>query len=208
MPTATGALTAALTELWSAISTNHPELPPIRPALSPRASSPAHGPSRWTKRDDGTLSGLSIGIDVLAAGPEAVVTHMLHEAAHVLNWLRHVTDVSSRDVYHNGEFLTAANEMGLVWPDDMERLPGRGLSSPIMSEETAASWRSCTTYLAPLVVEAVADLAVAEPPKSRPDRLTLVCACEPPRRIRAARSHVDAGPITCGVCGRNFAVQE
>lgn len=207
MPTASGALTAALTEVWDAIRDTHPELPPTLPSVSPKPTSPAHGPSRWVVRDDGVLIGLCVGIDALSAGADAVVTCLLHEAAHVANWLRHVPDVSSRDVYHNDRFLAAAVEMGLVWPDGAERKSGRGLSTPVMSAETARMWAPWTERLAPLIAEAMADLSVAEPPRPRPDRLTLICECKPPRRIRAARSHVDPGPIVCGVCGAEFAAQ-
>jgi hypothetical protein len=35
-----------------------------------------------------------------------------------------------------------------------------------------------------------------------------LCACDPPRRIRAARSTLAAGAITCGVCGADFEAAE
>ena len=45
-------------------------------------------------------------------------------------------------------------------------------------------------------------------PKPRRTRVTLSCACEAPRRIQAAPGVLQLGPITCGICGAPFEVQE
>jgi hypothetical protein len=37
-----------------------------------------------------------------------------------------------------------------------------------------------------------------------PNYVAAVCACAPPRRLRAARSTLDLGPITCGLCSAPF----
>jgi hypothetical protein len=34
------------------------------------------------------------------------------------------------------------------------------------------------------------------------------CVCDCGRRIRVAPSVLDAGPITCGICGADFAPEE
>ncbi|MBB4683547.1 hypothetical protein [Amycolatopsis jiangsuensis] len=37
-----------------------------------------------------------------------------------------------------------------------------------------------------------------------PNYVAAICRCEPPRRIRAARSSLELGPITCSLCGEPF----
>lgn len=37
---------------------------------------------------------------------------------------------------------------------------------------------------------------------------SLVCGCDPVRRVRAAQRTIEAGPILCGVCTQPFTVTD
>ncbi|MEU3986085.1 hypothetical protein AB0F77_39515 [Streptomyces sp. NPDC026672] len=206
MPTSPGPTLAALTALWERVRADVPELPPILPTISPMARRRDHSPSRWTRTDDGSVSGLVVTADVLAEGPEAVLTAVLHDAAHVLNWVRDVKDITTRGAYHNASFLTAAEEVGLVWPEEAERVQGLGFVNPVLGEAARTRHREDLRALEAAVPDLLPHLAL--PASSRenrtPDRLTLECRCDPPRKIRISRTVAAQGPIVCGVCGEEF----
>ncbi|MFG3014315.1 hypothetical protein ACGFZB_28630 [Streptomyces cinerochromogenes] len=207
MPTSPGPMLAALDALWQRLRADVSELPPIRPTVSPTKSKLDHGPQRWTRDDDGIVSGLVVTVDVLREGPEAVVEHVLHEAAHILNWTRGRPDVTMRGVYHNQTFLTAAEEVGLVWPEDARRVPGKGFNSPVLGD--VARSRHATDIAAmgevlPAILPHM-ELPASTWAKTRTDRLTWMCKCDPPRSFRIGRTVAAQGPILCGVCGKPFA---
>lgn len=198
---------AALEALWQRLQAEVSELPPIRPTVSPHKSRLDHGPQRWTRNDDGTVTGLVVTADVMREGSEAVVEHVLHEAAHILNWTRDLDDVTMRGVYHNGNFLTAAEEVGLEWPNGAQRVAGKGFSRPVLSDAARARHADDVAALdivIPVVLPHMA-LPASANVKSRTDRLTLSCECDPPRKLRVSRTVAAQGPITCGVCGAAFA---
>ncbi|MEU6718685.1 hypothetical protein ABZ897_45085 [Nonomuraea sp. NPDC046802] len=39
-------------------------------------------------------------------------------------------------------------------------------------------------------------------------RITIVCACVPPRRLQASPGSFERGPVMCGVCMTNFVHAE
>lgn len=198
-------LTTSLEVLWDEIAVSHTELPAYaRVALSPTPTSPDHGPERWSLEDDGTLAGLVVSSDVLTTGSDATLTYLLHEAAHVLNWRQRVKDVSSGGLYHNQNFMVAAETMGLEWPANTPPMAGRGKASPRLSTSTADRWREARSSLAPAIEAALPYLVAPEPARPRPARLNIECGCAPPRKLRASRAQLDRGPVVCGVCRKPF----
>ncbi|MEV4037715.1 hypothetical protein [Streptomyces umbrinus] len=143
---------------------------------------------------------------MLEAGARATVEHVLHEAAHVLCWVRNIKDTTMRGAYHNASYLAAAEEVGLQWPDGKERIRGRGYSEPELSDEAAVTYATDIAALSTIIPEVLPRLPRTPPPAAkRPDRLTLECGCKPkPRQIRVAQTVAALGPITCGVCGKEF----
>ncbi|MFF9525372.1 hypothetical protein ACF1DV_25835 [Streptomyces achromogenes] len=207
MPTSPGPMLTALESLWERLRDEVSELPPIRPTISPTTRKQGHGPQRWTKDDDGVVTGLVVTADVMREGPEAVLEHVLHEAAHLLNWTRGVSDTTMRGAYHNQTFLTAAEEVGLEWPEGATRVQGKGYVNPVLSTETRRRYRRDLVAL-DAAIEAVLPHMVLPASGSHvertPARLTLKCQCEPPRTFRISRTVAAAGPIICGVCTRPF----
>jgi hypothetical protein len=141
----------------------------------------------------------------MRAGPDAVLEHVLHEAAHVLNWTRDVSDTAIRGAYHNQSFLAAAEEVGLEWPNHAERVAGKGFVNPVVSDGARARHRDDVAALGQLIPELLPHMQLPEVKSRRtPDRLTLCCQCTPPRKLRVSRTVAAQGPITCGVCGSEF----
>ncbi|MER7922167.1 hypothetical protein ABTY96_03350 [Streptomyces sp. NPDC096057] len=209
MPTSPGLLIAALEALWRRIQEAAPELPPAPPTVSPTRSRQNHDAERWTINADGTVSGLVIHVDTLSAGAEATVYAVLHEAAHVLNLMRDVSDTTMRGAYHTQAYLTAAQEVGLEWPDDVDRSTTKGYSAVVLSDGARARYARDLAELEAIIPGVLPHLAPIKSPRASrtPDRLTMVCKCTPPRTFRISQTIEAAGPITCGVCGMDFTVK-
>ncbi|MEU8840244.1 hypothetical protein AB0D97_14085 [Streptomyces roseus] len=205
MPTSPGALVDALTSVWTRIRADLPELPGAKIALVTTPPPADHGPERWSLTPDGTLQGLAVSTDVLIAGPEDVVTALLHDAAHVLCWRRGIKDTATRGYYHNDAYLKAAQECGLEWPDSRERDRVKGYPDPRMTDETRRRHIPDMEELARVLPEVLPHLEVPRPTSKRTGRPAFQCGgCTPARRIWAAQSTADLGPIVCGVCGKPF----
>jgi predicted SprT family Zn-dependent metalloprotease len=205
MPTSPGPLLSALDALWERLRGHVPELPPISPVISPTSRILDHGPTRWTRGEDGTVTGLVVNADVIQAGADAVLETVLHDAAHLLCWCRNIDDTTMHGVYHNQNFLTAAEEVGLVWPEGARRVRGKGYHTPVLTPATkkrhAEDLRALDEAI-PLILPHL-ELPLTSN-RGRVDRLTLRCQCEPARSFRISRTVAAAGPITCGVCGEPF----
>lgn len=211
-----GLLTAALSGLWDVIADEHRDLPShARIAMASAAISPRHGHERWSLDGDGVLVGLAVDAATLEMGVDAVVTSVLHDAAHVLAWRGDVQETAGRGVYHNGLFLALAEELGMAWPAGTERSPSKGWSAPTLGARLT-SRLSAAEAADPLVV-AVRQLRPAidstlpylmAPADStlsgRVDRITATCLCTPPRRMRISVTVLGLAPIVCGACGAQF----
>jgi hypothetical protein len=208
MSTTPGALPTALERLWDALRADHPELPPARVAISTTPSISDHGPERWSLDDSGHLIGLTIGSDTLTAGPVAVLTAVLHEAAHVLNWTRGTKDTSGHGVYHNARYLSAAEEIGLSRPRGQGPTAARGVPTPVLPDVARERWAATLADLEPAIAQTLPYLASPDSARTgRQGRITAGCQCSPSRRVRVARTVYDLVPIVCGVCGGTFARQ-
>jgi predicted SprT family Zn-dependent metalloprotease len=147
-----------------------------------------------------------VGVDTLQEGEEAVLERVLHEAAHVLCWTRGIKDTTMRGAYHNASYLTAAEEVGLIWPDNTERVQGRGYVSPQLTDAARHRYADDLAALKTAIPQVLPHLVVPDAPRSkRPDRLALQCSCKPkPRTIRVSQTVAALGAITCAVCGQDF----
>ncbi|MEU3729992.1 hypothetical protein AB0E81_11365 [Streptomyces sp. NPDC033538] len=206
MPTSNGPLLSALDALWERLRNDVPELPTITPIVSPTSRIQDHGPERWKRDEDGAVSGLVVTADVLQAGPDVVLETVLHDAAHLLCWCRGVDDTTMHGVYHNQNFLAAAEEVGLEWPEGAKRIRGKGYHTPVISSAAKERYAESRRELEEAIPLVLPHLEL--PPTSnrgRVDRLTYACKCDPPRRFRISRTVATQGPITCGVCGSEFA---
>ena len=177
----------------------------MTPAVSPTTRRLDHGPERWTEDADGSVSGLVATADVLQEGAEAVLAMVLHDAAHLLNWRRGISDTTMRGVYHNASFLTAAEEVGLEWPDGADRVKGKGYVNPRLSDTARKRHASDLRVLEKAVPQILPHLELPTSSSAgRVDRLTLRCNCSPARSFRISRTVAAQGPIVCGVCSTEF----
>lgn len=202
MPTSPGPLLEALDALWERLRADVPELPPIRPTVSPTSRMYDHGPERWGLDGD-VVTGLVVNADVLAAGAETFVVTVLHDAAHILNWRRDVKDLTVRGSYHNQSFLTTAEEVGLEWEEGAARSANRGFDSFVLSDEARRRHEPDLKALERAIPLTLPHLTLPAT-KSRVDRLTLRCKCTPSRSFRISQTVAALGPIVCGVCGKPF----
>jgi hypothetical protein len=203
MPTSPGALADTLTSVWRRTVAHLPELPDAHIAVVTTAPPADHGPERWSLIG-GVLQGLVVPVEILRAGPEEVITYLLHEAAHVANWRRETRDTTTRGYYHNEAFVSTATEVGLVWPEGLERDQGRGYDGVVLSDDARQRHANCMATLAEVIPPSLEGMSAPRSGAKRAQRPSFQCACTPPRRIWAAPSTVDLGEIVCGVCGKPF----
>lgn len=208
MPTSPGPLQRVLDDLWARLRLSVPDLPPARLVVSPSAPSTNHAPERWHVPDPstGVVTGLVIGAQTLTDGPDVALETILHEAAHILCWRRGINDTARRGQYHNGTYLAAADEVGLHWPDGVDRHVSTGYSTPRLTDETRATFADLLGHLADAIDDALPHLAVPQTLRSgQPDRIALQCECKGrPRKLWVSRTTEALGPIICGVCESAF----
>lgn len=224
-------LVAALTAAWSAIQERHPDVPDVVLTLGSGTLGARRGEVTWGHfaagrwhvtepagdtdgdRDDEPeeeaalapgLAELFVGGEGLRRGARAVLGTLLHEAAHGVASTRGIKDTSRQGRYHNKKFAELAAELGIVVAPD----GARGWSATTLPDATAAVYvaqlaglaEAITAYRSAEVTGGGGTTSRNSPPA--------VCGCAPARRIRVARSVLAAGPIVCGVCGQEFAVDE
>jgi hypothetical protein len=223
-------LVTALGQVWAAIRARHAEVPPVVVTIGAGSLGVHPGElklghfaaSRW-EHADGTLAELFVGGEGLQRGARAVLTTLLHEAAHGVADTRRVQDVSRGGRYHNGRYAAIARELGA----HVERAGNLGWSATTVPDGTAAAYAAELAALGGVLTawrrseHAVTtrggtgdgdggqdDGAGGEAPgrgrKSSNNGVAARCSCDPPRRIRVAPSVLDAGPVLCGICGAEF----
>ncbi|WP_220139980.1 hypothetical protein [Nocardia huaxiensis] len=166
---------------------------------------------------------LFVGAEGLASGAQEVLCTLLHEAAHGLARARGVAESSDNGRYHNKKFKALAEEMGLA----VARHQRLGWSLTTVRDATAHQYRGEINLLNHAIVAhrrpehgvADTDSAPTDPDgegdtefeDGQRDTRTrdrngrpLMCHCQPPRRIRAHKKIIDAGPILCGICRDQF----
>lgn len=204
MPTSPGPLLQALATAWERVREDVGELPPAQPTISTPPLPLDHGPERWSTGDNGSLLGLAVSADTLQAGAQAVVEHLRHEAAHLLAWKRGIKDTTMRGGYHNASFLALAEEVGLSWSDGKERSASRGFYNPALTDEARQRHVDDIAALDAAIPPALPLFARPASRSTRPDRLSVQCECDPPRKGRFSKTAFELGPIICGVCKAEF----
>ncbi|SRR6266487_755560 len=201
-------LVTALDRAWAAIRVRHVDVPEVVITLG-AGSGKGHGPltfghfaaDRW-QRADARLPELFIGGEGLERGARAVLGTLLHEAAHGVAATRQIQDASRQGRWHNARFRALAAELGIEVTKD----PTLGWSVTTLPDVTAAAYKSELRRLdAALVAWRHADPRPgrAGGRVSNNNGLSARCGCG--RRIRVAPAVFEVGPITCGLCGSDFA---
>lgn len=211
-------MVAALEGAWAAIRDRHSEVPAVVMVLGAGSIGGQGGlrlghfaAMRWADPDqqptsdpagkDGgpvRLPEVFVGGEGLARGPGEVLATLLHEAAHALAHVRGIKDTSRQGRWHNARFKALAEELGIEVTKD-DRIGWSPTTLPTATRDAYAE----------VIAELGRVLRLHRAPEvtggrtSKPSPPPCVCGCG--RRIRVAPSVLETGPITCGVCGEDFA---
>jgi len=164
---------------------------------------------RWADPDQPTTDAQDGGVAVrlpevfvggegLARCPADVLGTLLHEAAHALAHVRDIKDTSRQGRWHNAKFKALAEELGIEVTKD----PRSGWSPTTIPVTTCEQYTEVIAELGRVLrLHRSVEIAGGKDKKPSPPP----CVCECGRKIRVAPTVLAAGPITCGVCGTDFA---
>jgi hypothetical protein len=181
----------------------HPDVPAVVIALG---SGSGHGlrlklghfaADRW-QRPDGRLPELFVGGEGLAEGAREVLGTLLHEGAHGVASVRQVQDTSRQGRFHNTRYRALAEELGLT----VARRGSDGWTDTAVPDATAALYRAELRRLEAALVAYRRFEPARRGRTNSNNGVAALCGCG--RRIRVAVSVLEAGPITCGLCGSDF----
>jgi len=204
-------LIAALEHAWTAIRSQHPNVPQVVIVVasgsdprSRRLNLGHFAAGRWQLTDQPTdRPEVLVSGEGLRRGPVDVLGTLLHEAAHGLAHARKVSDTSRQGRYHNRRYATLAGELGL----EVAHLDPIGWSATSVPELTAARYVEVLAELgAALVLWRRAEQA--DPAGPGRSRNALACSCGCGRRIRVARSVLELAPILCAGCAQPFEPED
>ncbi len=216
-------LTIALSEVWKAVQSHHPEVPHVvlLAAPNPHTNTNVLGhfaALRWTATPGhgGILHEVVVVAEHLNRSAEDIVATLLHEAAHALNFSRGIHDCS-RSQYHNRKFEVAAKELGL----DVTQVAHYGFALTAMPTETAQRYHAETDALRQVLMhrrpmvsaskpagtsngegDSAGTDTDSEPPETGGRYKKASCKC--PYNIRVARATLAATTIRCESCGEAF----
>jgi hypothetical protein len=172
---------------------------------------------RWAQGKTTAHHEVLVAGERLADGPEAVLSTLLHEAAHAGCHALGIEDTSRGGRYHNKRFQAAAESLGLT----TDKHPTIGVITTGLADEARDAYLEVLADLAKAIdlyrhseteVRALVTVggsagtvAPRNTRKSNNNGRSLACACATPRKIRVAVSTADLGPIVCGICGEVFA---
>ncbi|WP_329005805.1 hypothetical protein OHA18_20700 [Kribbella sp. NBC_00709] len=203
----TAELVSALEAAWTAIRTNHKEIPAVvvivgSGTASKQAKYGHFAAARW-QHGEHALAEVLISGEGLKRPVEEVFTTLLHEAAHALANVREIKDTSRQGRWHNQKFAALASELGL----DTTKDPRIGWSPCTLRKETATTYTSVLTELKKALI-AYRHPEVTGGQAKKNNNNAIACACQCPRRIRVAKAVLAEGDITCGVCESTFESDE
>jgi hypothetical protein len=196
-------LVQVLEDTWLAIRRHHPEIPAVVIILAsgtetrqPRWGHFASG--RWyvqhNQRAEVMISG-----EALRLTPLEVLAVILHEAAHALAHARGIQDTSRQGRYHNKQFKTCADELGLVVEHDQRH----GWSASKLTDHAEHAYTTQIDALAEAMTLWRRSEATNGPGTRRSTNL-IAAACSCGRSIRVAASTLAEAPITCQACDGDF----
>lgn len=203
----TAELVSALETAWSAIRTNHTEIPAVviivgSGTATKQAKYGHFAPVRW-QHGEQALAEVLISGEGLKRPVEEVFTTLLHEAAHALADVRGIKDTSRQGRWHNQKFAALASELGL----DTTKDPRIGWSPCTLRQETATTYKSVLAELKKALI-AYRHPEMVAGTTTKNNNNAIACACQCPRRIRVAKQVLEEGDITCGVCEATFVPDE
>lgn len=202
----TAGLVAGLEAGWAAIQARHPEVPDVVLTVElgrrGQAGPGRCGAEQWARCSAGGPRPAEVSVDGgdLAGGAAAVLTRLLHEAAHALAHARRVKDTSRQGRYHNARYRELAGILGLVCED----AGAHGWADTRLPPSSAETYRG---VLVALDAARAAFPHPVEPQRSqgKPQKGNgVVARCQCARQFRITASVLAAGPIVCAVCQTAF----
>jgi hypothetical protein len=192
-----------LEDIWMEIRRRHPEIPQAVIIIASGTDRKQtrfghHAPGRWTvageQRPEIMISG-----EGLRRTPREVLGTLLHEAAHALAFERGIKDTSRQGRYHNKQFKTLAEELGLTTEHD-DRI---GWSVTTVTDPTARGYAAhLDTLTAAMTLWRHGETPTG--PTTRRNTNLIAAACSCGRNIRIAASTLAEAPITCQACNGHF----
>jgi hypothetical protein len=205
-PAASGIL-KVLEDIWLEIRRRHPEIPRVVVIIASgtegkQARLGHHAPGRWTVAGEQRAE-IMISGEGLRRGAPAVLATLLHEAAHALAAERGIQDTSRQGRYHNRNFKTHAEELGITAEHDTKT----GWSTTTLPAHTAARYAAQIGALQAAITlwrhdEHHPSTGTNGTARRNSNLIAAICPCG--RCIRVAASTLAAAPITCQACGGSF----
>jgi hypothetical protein len=126
--------------------------------------------------------------------PEDLLSTLLHEVAHSLNFSNGIKDTSANQ-YHNGKFKTQAEALGLKTEEIMK---GKGHHATTLTEFGAKRWSKALRLIAQAMeLTALSNEGAAKPKGRNTNLIKATCECE--NVIRLSRTVLEIG-VTCNGC--------
>jgi curved DNA-binding protein CbpA len=201
---AASAILKVLEDIWLEIRRRHPEIPRVVIIIASgtegkQARLGHHAPGRWNVAGEQRAE-IMISGEGLRRGAPAVLSTLLHEAAHALAEARGIQDTSRQGRYHNRKFKTHAEELGIT----VEHDDRAGWSITTLPTSTAALYTGQITALAAAITLWRHDEHTTTTGTARRNSNFIAAACPCGRSIRVAASTLVAAPITCDACTGSF----
>ena len=196
-------LVQVLEDTWQAIRARHSQIPAVVIILASgtetRQARWGHFASgRWNVGNDQRAEVMISG-EALRLTPPEVLAVILHEAAHALAFARTIKDTSRQGRYHNKQFKTGAEELGLIVEHDQRN----GWSASKITHHAEHAYARDLTALAEAMTLWRRSEATTGPGTRRNTNL-IAAACSCGRSIRVAASTLAEAPITCQACDGDF----
>jgi hypothetical protein len=150
----------------------------------------------WEVNGEG-FNEIAFTAEILAKGSEFVLSVLLHEVAHSLNYAEGIKDCSANQ-YHNAKFKSRAESLGLKTVE----IKGKGHAWTVMTEFGLKRWAKALK-----VIEAALEITAISQDKAKPksrntNLIKATCDCE--NIIRTSKSVLESG-VECQECGSKFA---
>jgi hypothetical protein len=192
-----------LEDIWLEIRRWHPEVPAAVIIIASGTDGKQtrlgyHAPGRWNVAGEERTE-IMISGEGLRRTPAEVLGTLLHEAAHALAHARSIKDTSRQGRYHNKQFKTHAEELGLtVTHDDRNGWA----TTTITSTTTLAYARQLDALAEAMTLWRHGETTTG--PTTRRNTNLIAAACSCGRNIRVAASTLAEAPITCQACDGDF----
>ena len=216
------ALVAAIERTWASVQRRHADVPDVVVTLAGGGHTGVglklghFAAKRWTVGEREGVHELFIGGEGLKHGAVELLGTVLHEAAHAMAHHRGVKDTSRQGRWHNAKFAEIAREFGLVVAKDdrigwsLTTVPAAVQAEYVaelveLDVELNAYRRSDVVIITTGGGTGAGGGAAGGSGSTTTRRPAFVCGCREPRRLRIAKATAELGPITCGLCGEDFA---